>query len=317
MMLKDVGPDEIERTSFFSLTLTNRNLPSMFLRIVFFIFNAIIVNLAAYLFLLGTITVCCPQSFMVPNLLAFDMHGFEFIGLRQLMKKQTVNLFQDIPYLTWRFRPELRCFALALCILGIVLYLLSLIGCYCAVAKSCVIQQIYTIACNIIMTFMLLSHLICLRESFIEKSDIMDRIRCFFRELYDPQAIPSDSMDDNFVDFLQSRLGCCGIYNGTQYFSSQINPALPLSCCQLVRLSISKETAFLPQTIDCVTRPNGFNSHIHVGCFSLILDFLRNFLGRLIVITWIMSVLGLTYCIILRRSAPKKKEIEESDEEII
>lgn len=278
------------------------------IRFTMFVANGITFNIASFLLLLGAVMFMCPCLALFPSLINFDIRNLQFLGLRQLLNVETVDLHQDIRFLTENFTNDVRLIGIVVFFFAFTLYFISIAGCFCSALNTKKGTELYTLICAFTLMSLIFTSVYYLNPSRMENSDLVKRAKSYIKNDYTATFIGS-SFDDNIVDFLQSRLGCCGISNGSDYWKIA-KMKVPPSCCKMLRLnSVRSSPVFFNSFSTCPEYASASNSYINVGCFNRIYAYVNDTIGRVTFVFWILCFVGLSSCLVTNLSSKTLKNM--------
>lgn len=278
------------------------------IRFTMFVANVIAFSIASFLLLLGAVMCLCPCLALFPSLINFDIHNLQFLGLSQLLNVETVDLHEDIRFLTANFTNDVRLIGIVVFFFALTLYFITIAGCFCSALNTKKGTELYTLICAFTLMSLIFTSVYYLNPSRMENSDLVRRAKSYIKNNYMATIIES-SFDDNIVDFLQSRLGCCGISNGSDYWKiAKMN--LPPSCCKMTRVNSGRNSPVILNIFStCLEYATASNSYIAVGCFNRIYAYVNDTLGRATFLFWILCFVGLSSCLVTNLSSKNFKNM--------
>lgn len=231
----------------------------------------------------------------------FDQRSLQLIQVKQLIRRQNLDIAHDILALCKMFPIQVRIYALLLLFVSFFLICLSGFGVYSAVTKSIFVTKIFVISCGMaVLSLQSLGILLVFQFDNLEQSMRLE-IREYIKHGYSPMADDID-MTGNVADFIQARFECCGVANSSDYGQK----FFPKSCCRLTRYKINGihgSTSFFRIFDSCPQEPTSQNSNMSEGCFLILWSWIMKNVMRVGAFLWLLWILGLLSGVLLQMTA--------------
>ena len=192
--------------------------------------------------------------------------------------------------------------ATLLIVAGILVFMIAFLGCCGAVRESTCMVLVFAVSLSIVLVLELAAAI----TAFTLQNEIKGFVAVNIKHTM--QGYGSDNETTDAVDFLQSRLHCCG-YNGYQDWQAIMQETgieFPKSCCR--GASFSDDIACSPDSEEIISYP------YVTGCISRLTDIVHRsalYIGTGAVAIALIQLTGIMFACMLGKAIRRQKTERE------